>query len=159
MTHSGHLELFSVEAESVRQPTSEMHSDTRNLSSSAAKLARSLTWLPDKITDRPFGDRCERLPGVISPLLAAGARRPSENSSQDERALHEIHLLLESELADACVSSNQLQPHPQVRTPGGAVMARIAVVAEGYFPPAAYRFRVAGVIAYLPALLEYNVLY
>src|SRR5258708_7311385 len=139
MTQSGHLELFSAEAESVRQPTSEMPSDTRNLSSRAAELgsraaelARSLTWLPDKITDRPFGDRCERLPEVLNPLLAAGARRPSENSSQDERALHENHLLLESELADACVSSNQLQPHPQVRTPGGAVMARIAVVAEGY---------------------------
>ena len=165
MTQSGHLELFSAEAESVRQPTSEMPSDTRNLSSRAAELgsraaelARSLTWLPDKITDRPFGDRCERLPEVLNPLLAAGARRPSENSSQDERALHENHLLLESELADACVSSNQLQPHPQVRTPGGAVMARIAVVAEGYLAAAAYRFDVAGFSEYLQSFQNITVL-
>src|SRR5258707_10462375 len=99
MMPSGYLELFSAEAESLRQPIGEMAQDTCNLSSSAAELARSLTWLPDQVTDQPLGDRCRRLATTIAPLLAAAAARPSDGEAAGVRLLDANLLMLEEDLA------------------------------------------------------------
>src|SRR5258707_11766254 len=105
MMPSGYLELFSAEAESLRQPIGEMAQDICNLSSSAAELARSLTWLPDQVTDQPFGDRCRRLATAIAPLLAGAAARPSDGASEDLRFLQANVLMLEEDLAQVCAAS------------------------------------------------------
>jgi hypothetical protein len=133
MALSGHLEFFSAEAEILRNPVREMAMDAGNLNSRATELARKLIWLPDQLTDRPYGDRCQRLFAAIKPLLDAAAARRSEDVSDDLRFLRENLLLIESELGDACASSHRPQKHPLVRIPGGDVVPRVAAVAEDYF--------------------------
>ena len=158
MSLSGHLELFSAEAQSLREPAGEMTPDTCNLSSSAAELAGNLIWVPDQLTEYSFGERCRRLVAAIKPLLVVTSSRPSEAVSADLRLLHENFLLLEAELADACESSNRPQKHPQVRTPSGTVTPRIAAVAEGYLAETAYQFDVDTFAEYLQAFQDITVL-
>ena len=158
MSLSGHLELFSAEAQSLREPTGKMTPDTCNLSSSAAELARKLVWVPDQLTESPLSERCRRLDAAIKPLLAVACSRPSEQVSGDLRLLHENFLLLAAELADACDSSNRPQRHPQVRTSTGAVIPRIAAVAEGYLAETAYQFDVETFAEYLQAFQDTTVL-
>src|SRR5882762_1341245 len=129
MSLSGHLELFSAEAQSLREPAGEMTPDTCNLSSSAAELAGNLIWVPDQLTEYSFGERCRRLVAGIKP-----------------------------QLADACDSSNRPQKHPQVRTPSGTVTPRIAAVAEGYLAETAYQFDVDTFAEYLQAFQDITVL-
>ena len=159
MSLSGHLELFSnAEAENLRYPMGEMVPDTCNLSSSAAELAGKLRWLPDQLTDHPFGDRCQRLFAAIRPLLAAAAPRLAEDASEDFRLLHENLLLLQSELTDACEGSNRPQKHPLVRTPSGGVTPRVAAVAEDYFAVTGYQFDVRSFSEYIQAFQDTTVL-
>src|SRR6202140_1337577 len=159
MSLSGHLELFSnAEAENLRYPMGEMVPDTCNLNSSAAELAGKLRWLPDQLTDHPFGDRCQRLFAAIKRLLAAAGPRLAEEASEDFRLLHENLLLLQSELTDACEGSNRPQKHPQVRTPSGDVTPRVAAVAEGYFAATEYQFDVRSFSEYIQAFQDTTVL-
>jgi cyclic beta-1,2-glucan synthetase len=158
MALSGHLEFFSAESEILRQPVREMATDTCNLNSSATELARKLIWLPDEVTDRPYGDRCERLLAAIKPVLEAAGARPAEAVSDDLRFLRENLLLLESELADACASSNRPQKHFLVRTPNGDVAPRVAAVAEDYFAATEYQFDVTSFTEYIQAFQDTTVL-
>jgi cyclic beta-1,2-glucan synthetase len=168
MSLSGHLELFSADAENLRRPIGEMTPDTANLSSRGAELARKLIWVPDPQADptfgehpfgeHPFGDRCRRLVSDIRPLLAAAASRPEEDEPENLRLLHYNLLTLRAELADACESSNRPQKHPYVRTLSGAVIPRIAAVAEGYFAETGYQFNVESFTEYLQAFQDAMVL-
>jgi len=158
MSLSGHLELFSTEAESQRRPMGEMTQDTVNLSSSAAALARTLTWVPDPLIDHPFANRCQRLLAAMKPLLVAAAQRPEDEASEDLRLLHSSFLMIKSELADACESSNRPQKHPEVRTASGAIIPRIAAVAEGYLAETGYRFDVESFTEYLQGFQDAMVL-
>ena len=158
MSLSGHLELFGAEAQSPRPTTGEMIPDTSNLSSSAAELARKLMWVPDQLTDHTFSDRCQRLVAAIKPVLAAAAPRPAHAESEDLLLLHSNLLMLEAELADACGSSNVPQKHPQVRSLSGAVVPRIAAVAEDYLAVAAYKFDVTSFTEYINAFQDTTVL-
>jgi cyclic beta-1,2-glucan synthetase len=158
MSLSGHLEFFSAETEILRQPIREMATDTLHLNSSATELARKLIWLPDEVTDRPYGDRCQRLLAAIKPLLEVVGARPSAALSDDLRFLRENLLLVESELADACASSNRPQKHPLVRTPNGDVTPRVAAVAEDYFSATGYQFEVTSFTEYVQAFQDTTIL-
>src|ERR1700688_1762644 len=158
MTQSGHLELFGAETEIVRHPIGEMVPDTAHLNSSATELARQLRWLPEQVTDQPFGDRCQRMIAAMKPLLAVAAERPSEEDSADVRVLHENLLLIEAELADVCGASNAPQRHPQVRTSDGGMVPRIAAVAAGYLAATSYEFDVATFTEYLQTFQDTTVL-
>src|SRR6266853_400851 len=63
-----------------------------------------------------------------------------------------------AELADACGSSNVPQKHPQVRSLSGAVVPRIAAVAEDYLAVAAYKFDVTSFTEYINAFQDTTVL-
>ena len=158
MMPGGHLELFSAEAEMLRQPIGETLPETCNLSSSAAELACKLAWLPEQPTDHPLADRCSRLAAAIKPLLTAAGATPAEELSDEWRLLRENIRLVESELADVYGYSTAPQKNPLVRTPGGAVVPRIAAVADGYLTATAYQFDVASFTEYVQAFQDTTVL-
>ena len=149
--------MFSAEVEILRHPIGEM-ADIANLNSKAADLAAGLTWLPDRLTDEPFSDRCRNLMAAIQPLFQVATTRPSETDSEELRLLHDNLLLLEAELADACASTNASLKHPLVRTADGAVVPRIAAVADGYLAAVDCQFDVATFTEYVQAFQDTTVL-
>jgi hypothetical protein len=159
MVFSGHLESFGTESEILRNPLRPMATDTTNLNSTASALARKLIFLPDEFTEQPYADRCRRLMSAMKPLLdAVAAVGPGESVSDDLRFLRENLLLLESELADACATSNQPQVHPLVRTPDGDVVPRVSAVAEGYFAATDCQFDAATFAEFVEAFQDTTVL-
>jgi cyclic beta-1,2-glucan synthetase len=158
MAQSGHLELFSADIESVRQPVNEIAPEAGYLSASAAELARHLRWLPDQRTEHPFGDRCLKLAAALAPLFAAAAPRLEDGPSEDLRFLHANFLLLESEFEDACGTANATRQHPQVHVSDGVIVPRIAVVAAAYLAATAYQFDVASFTEYVQAFQDTMVL-
>ena len=158
MRENGHLEVVSAEAEDLRLPPGDMAPETQNLRSSAAELARTLTWVPGQRESRAFGDRCRSLSRVFRPLLAALKSQPDKAVSHDFRLLHETTFLLEAELEDTCATFKVPASLPQVRTGGGIVIPRIAAIAEDYLVSAAYQFSERGFTNYVQTFQETDVL-
>src|SRR5229473_3093249 len=157
MRENGHLEVIHAEMEdqSVR---GDMAPDTQSLLSNAAELARNLVWVPRQRESCVFRDRCRTLSGVLRPLLGALEFQPEKTVSGDFRLLRHTAFLLKAELDDACLAFNQATDLPHVRTRNGAVVPRIAAIAEDYLESAAYRFSEAGFTTYLQAFQEIDVL-
>jgi len=157
MRENGHLEVIHAEMED-QSVHGDMAPDTQSLLSNAAELARNLVWVPRQRESCVFRDRWRTLSGLFRPLLAALESQPEKSVSSDFRLLRRTAFLLKAELEDACATFNQPTDLPQVRTPKGAVVPRIAAIAEDYLDSAAYRFSEAGFTTYLQAFQEIAVL-
>ena len=154
---SGHLELDRVETQGV-QPSPDMGPDTNTLSSSAVKLARSLAWMPGQEGSRHFRDRCETLYRSLQPLLMALESRTTMIASDDFRRLQENVFLLRAELQEGCGTFQSPHKLPQVRTPDGTIVPRIAQLAEDYLAASSYQFSTASFTSYIQAFQEITVL-
>src|ERR1039458_2072809 len=129
---SGNLELVSTGPKDVRTlPTMGPVVDT--LSSSAAALARSLAWMPGQQVSRNFRDRCEALTRAFQPLLLSLESRAPKTASDDFRRLKENIFLIGGELQETCATFEAPHKLPQVRTPDGTILPRIAALAADYF--------------------------
>jgi cyclic beta-1,2-glucan synthetase len=158
MTQSRHLELASVEADGLGPATREMEPDTKAVCLSAAQLAGNLAWVPGQRESHYFRDRCRILSHAFKPLLAALESPLATTPPDDLRLVRENVLLLESELQDTCEVLKGVLKTPHVHTPSGAVVPRIAALAEDYLAAAAYQFREASFTDYIQAFQEITVL-
>src|ERR1700733_4732143 len=154
---SGHLELDRVETQGV-QPSQDMGPDSNTLSSSAVKLARSLAWMPGQEQSRHFRDRCETLYRSLQPLLMALESRATVIASDDFRRLQENVFLLRAELQESGGTFHAPHKVPQVRTPDGTIVPRIAALAEDYLTASSYQFSTASFTSYIQAFQEITVL-
>jgi cyclic beta-1,2-glucan synthetase len=154
---SGHLELDRVETQGV-QPSQDMGPDSNTLSSSAVKLARSLAWMPGQEQSRHFRDRCENLYRSLQPLLMALESRATVIASDDFRRLQENVFLLRAELQESGGTFHAPHKVPQVRTPDGTIVPRIAALAEDYLTASSYQFSTASFTSYIQAFQEITVL-
>ena len=136
----------------------ETSPDTLALRSSAAKLARSLAWIPGQRESRDFSDRYKKLEAKFRPVLDILESPPSSNESEDFRGLRENILLLEAELKE--ISGTFQSPHkiPQVRTRDGEVISRVAGVADDFLASSAYQFSEPAFTNYVEAFQEITVL-
>ena len=158
MRESGHLEVVTAEAEELRLPLRDTAPDTQPLRLSAAALARSLAWAPGRRQSGAFSDRCQTLSRVFKPLLAAAESQPEKSVSGDFRLLRKTTFLLEAELAAAHATFNLPTDLPQARARNGAVVPRIAALAEDYLATAEYRFSEASFTNYVQGFQEVAVL-
>jgi hypothetical protein len=135
-----------------------MASDPSNLRSSAAELARNLAWVPGRRDSNVLRDRCRKLsPGFTQWLRKL--RTNSEKGVSDEvRLLQESAFLLAAEMEEVCSSFSQATQVPHVRTPDGAVIPRIAAIADDLLVTTAYRFSETAFSAYTQAFQEVVVL-
>ncbi len=141
MTDSLDLGLAGAEAESdLHSPQPEAAPATLALPASAAKLARSLAWIPGQRESRDFHTRYRKLIVAFRPVLAVLESPPAPNESADFRRLREDLLLLDAELQD--IAGTFQSPHkiPQVRTRDGAVVSRIAAVAADFLGSVGFEF-------------------
>jgi len=158
MIPSGHLEIIGAEAEGERPAATEMVTDTINLSTSAANLARALAWLPGQVEQRPFDERCRTLFHAFRPLLRALQAQPAKTGSVDFRLLYENILLIQAELDESCQTFKLPHKLPLVRTPGGNVVPRIATIAEDYLAGTSYQFAAGSFTDYIQAFQDVTVL-
>jgi cyclic beta-1,2-glucan synthetase len=162
MTESGNLELVnaeSVNAESadVLHPIPEEPSPDLVLRSSAARLARSLAWMPGQQESRDFTDRSRALADSLQPLLAA-LEAPAKNDSEDYQRLRANVPLLKAELEEMRRTFNLPHKIPQVRTPDGEVASRVAALAQDFLADVSYRFSEPAFTFYIKAFQEVTVL-
>ncbi len=158
MTQSRHLELDKAEADGTHPPPEEMEQDPNTFRLRAAQLAHDLAWVPGQPESRLFRNRCRGLSQEFRPLRAALETPPGKHASDELRLLHENILLLETEVEDTCEVFERPSKTPQVRIPEGAVVPRVAAIAEDYLAAANYEFAVASFIDYVQAFQEITAL-
>ena len=158
MTAQSHLEPVQDEPQALpdRAPTDEAMPN--DLTISASKLARNLAWVPGQQESRQFRDRCELLTRNFRPLLAGLRARTKSDVSDDFLRLQEQVFLLEGELADTCATFQVPHKLPQVRTPGGAVIPRVAALAGDFLAATAYQFSDQTFTSYIQAFQQVTVL-
>jgi len=159
MNDSVGLGLAGAETEGeVCAAPAETAPATLALRASAAKLARSLAWIPGQRESRDFSERYKELALAFRPVLAVLESPPPPNESEDFRGLRENLLLLEAELQE--ISGTFQSPHtiPQVRTREGAVISRVAAVAGDFLGGTTYEFTETAFTDYVQAFQEITVL-
>src|ERR1700674_1172789 len=132
MTPQSYLELVSAEPQAGPALPPDMESDLNTLNSSAAQLAGNLAWMPGQRESRHFRDRCENLSTAFRPLFVSLESRTGQNGSEDLKRLRENLFLLRGELAETCATFSQHHKLPQVRTPDGTLIPRIAALAQAF---------------------------
>jgi cyclic beta-1,2-glucan synthetase len=158
MMPSGHLELVGAEGEDTRPNASRMATDIEILSASASKLANALAWLPGQVEARPLLDRCQSLSRAFKPILSALQPPAARAASGDFRVLHENVHLLRAELGDTLGTFQQPHKLPLVRVSNGAVVARVAALADDYLAAVAYQFSAASFTEYVQSFQDVTVL-
>ena len=158
MRESGHLELVQAETLGPRRLSIDMASDPSNLRSSAAELARNLAWVPGRRDSNVLRDRCQKLTPGFTQWLSKLRTNAEKTVPQEVRLLQESAFLLQGELQEVCSSFNQATQVPNVRTRDGAVIPRIAAIADDLLVTTGYRFREAAFAGYIQAFQEVVVL-
>jgi hypothetical protein len=159
MPHNVHLEMVSAEVERRFEPSREMATNEVELRSNAAELAHNLSWLPSESRSRIFLERCRDLSKALKPVLRAlEAPSPGIAISDDSRWLYDNPRLLISELEDAGQTFRLRRKIPHVRTQGGAIIPRVAALAEAFLAGTEYQFSQATFISYVEAFQQHTVL-
>jgi len=157
MPQKVHLEMVSAEAEPLESST-ELPANQHALCSSAEELARGLSWLPSESSSRIFIERCRRLSKAFRPLLGALEAPLRGTSSDDFRWLYDNTHLIVSELEAASETFKLRRKTPHVRTESGAIIPRVAALAEAFLARAAYEFSESTFTAYVAAFQQQTVL-
>ena len=159
MPQNVHLEMVTTKTECPLEPSAETGSQEIALRSSAAELARNLSWLPGESRSPVFVERCRQLSKAFRPLLKKIEGRSLGTSlSDDGRWLHDNVHLLTSELQGVCESFKTRQKMPLVQTANEAIIPRVIVLAEAYLAKTDYQFRDKGFASYVEAFQQQTVL-
>jgi cyclic beta-1,2-glucan synthetase len=157
MPQNVHLEMGN--AETSFGCSVEVVSNEEVLRSKAAELARNLSWLPSESRSRIFIDRCHALSKKLKPLLKKFEERsPGMAISDDARWLYDNIHLLSSELGSACEAFKVRQKTPHVRTANGAIVPRVAALAEAFLAETADQFSGKNFTAYVEGFQRQTVL-
>ena len=133
--------------------------DARALGLNAAELARNLAWLPNTPSSRVLTERWRTLSRSLEPVLASlQAPLRDQKVSDDFRWLHDHVNLLYSELRSTGDLLKTLRKLPHVRLPSGAVVPRVAALAEGMLAATEYRFSQEAFTCYVRSFQESSVL-
>jgi len=154
---SGHLELVKSEPKGLRTLL-DMGPDLDALSSSAAELARALAWMPGQQESQHFRARCEALNRAFKPLFISLEARSTNAVSDDFRRLQENMYLVSGELQETCATFSATHKLPQVRTPDGTIIPRVAALAEGLLAANAFQFSETSFTFYIQAFQQVTVL-
>src|SRR5690349_14610026 len=155
MPQNTHLELVTSEAERLPELPKTPGSNSADLRLHAAKLAHNLPWLPNTEPSTYFVDRFSALAKKIYSLLSEFEKLPGEGPvSDDFRWVHDNTRLISSESENTLEAFEQLKKIPDVRTPRGEIIPRVAAVAEGYLAACGNRYSEESLIAYLDAFQQ-----
>jgi cyclic beta-1,2-glucan synthetase len=133
--------------------------DMHALRSKAAELASNLAWLPNTPSSRFFIERWRELSRKLGPMLATLQAPLGDKQVSDElRWLHDNLSLLYAELQATGEGLKPLHKIPHVRLPNGAVVPRVAALAEGILIATEYQFSQETFASYVSSFQEVAVL-
>ena len=158
MSETAQDDLVTAAAEALPDPSPAEVPCPHASSIRAAELARNLAWLPGEHASRPFWNRYRSLSRALKPLLTMLESPPPKLLSDDFRWLHDNVRLLEAELEDVCERFKVAHKLPYARTQAGAIIPRIAALAEDLLDAAAYQFSELEFTSYVQAFQETTVL-
>src|SRR5713226_2921877 len=159
MPQNTYLEIVTADAERLPQSSRPVVADASVLRSHAAELARSLVWLPNTRSSRFLVERCKALSVALKPLLAALQAPLSETPvSDDFRWLYDNVRLLYTELPNVSEMLKTAKKIPHVCDSKGAVVPRIAALAEGLLAATSYAFTEQAFTLYVEGFQESTVL-
>ena len=154
-----HLEMINLGIEGRAEPVEDLAAKERDLRAAALELARSLSWLPSENSSRAFVERCRNLSKALKPLLRTlDTPLPGTPVSDDSRWLHDNVYLLISEFEGASETLKLKRKTPHVRTPSGAIVPRVAALAEGFLAITAYEFSEKIFTSFVEAFQQQTVL-
>jgi hypothetical protein len=141
------------------ESSKEMGAEELAVRTTAADLARSLSWLPGESQSRVFAERCSQLSKALRPLLRRLESRTQGTAiSDDSRWLYDNVHLLRSELESVCETFKARQKMPLVRAQGDAIIPRVIVLAEAFLAETAYQFSEKTFTAFVEAFQQQAVL-
>jgi cyclic beta-1,2-glucan synthetase len=155
---TGQIELGSVEPQALHTSAPSMEPESHLLSARAAHLARNLAWIPGQQESHQLRNRCEKLSRTSQPLLALPESRAQKDSSDDFRYLQDNMFLFAGELQQICETFQLPHQLPLVRLSNGAVIPRIAAIAEDYLAGNGYQFSETSFTFYIRGFQEITVL-
>ena len=159
MLHNLHLEMVTTKTECPIEPSGEIGPRDIALRSSAAELARNLSWLPGEDRSPVFVERCHKLSKAFKPLLKKiEGRSVGTSLSDDGRWLQDNVHLLTSELQSVCEAFKTRQKMPLVRTESDAIIPRVIVLAEAFFAKTTFQFSDKAFASYVEAFQQQTVL-
>jgi cyclic beta-1,2-glucan synthetase len=158
MTEGSNLELVKEDAEDGQRQNVEPPKDKCVLVSAAADLARQLAWIPGQGESSHLRERSRTLRQSLQPLLVVLGSPRAKTESDDLRPLLENIALVHADLESTCGTFQRDNKLPQVRTPDGTILPRIAAVAEGYLAFADFKFNEVSFASYIEAFQEITVL-
>jgi cyclic beta-1,2-glucan synthetase len=155
---TGQIELGSVEPQVLHTSAPSMEPESHLLSARAAHLARNLAWIPGQQESHQLRNRCEKLSRTSQPLLALRESRAQKDSSDDFRYLQDNMFLFAGELQQICETFQLPHALPLARLSNGAVIPRIAAIAEDYLAGNGYQFSETSFTFYIRGFQEITVL-
>src|ERR1022692_545375 len=157
---NGHIELARKGPSDPPRslPQENALPEVNGLRARAISLARHLAWIPAQRQSQDFGARCRALFHEFQPLFAALENSPGKNLSDEFRRLQENRFLLEGELQEICHVFKLPRKIPQVRTPDGAVISRVAALAQDFLAASNFYFSEESFSGYIHAFQEVTVL-
>src|SRR5712692_5873179 len=159
MPQNTHLEIITADAERLPQPSRAIVADVNALRSHAAELAHSLVWLPNARSSRFLVERCKALHVALKPVLAALQAPLSDTPvSDDFRWLYDNVRLLYTELLNTSEMLKPVKETPHVRDSNGAIVPRIAALAEGLLTAVSCEFTEQAFTLYVEGFQESTAL-
>ena len=159
MPQDTHLEIVNAEIERLPEPVLDSVSETDALAARAAELARKIAWLPNTRSSRPFSERCRVLRSQLRPLLKAiSSQTLREPVSDDYRWLYDNLRLVSTEAHSTIEDLKSLPKLPHIRTSQGALVPRVAAIAEDFLRGTDYEFGDQALSSYVQAFQKSTVL-
>ena len=158
MPQNTHLEIVTAEADRLPKAPDHDAYDAAALCQHAKELACGLSLLSNSSKPHLVKQRLGTL-AVLKPLLIAPQASPVEpHVPEHVRCLRDNFRLLQAELLNAQETARQLDSTRHVRAADGAVVPRIASLAEGFLAAAHYEFTEQALRLYVDSFQEIAVL-
>jgi cyclic beta-1,2-glucan synthetase len=161
------LQIVCAEGERFPEPPLESALSVEQARAAAEELVGNLMPTKEPGPSRPFARRRQSIRRALQPLLA-GLAPPAQTSagqassaqievSEELRWLRENTRLLHAALQDTADLAN-VKHFPHVRTASGAVVPRVAAIAEAFLGALDFRFDAVAFAAFLDSIEETIVL-
>ncbi len=157
MSESGNLDLVSSDDQRGLPAPAAVNPADPALRTSAAKLAKTLAWIPGQKDSSDLTRSSRKLAAKLQPLFELLESRP-QKAGEDFQRLRANLPLLTNEIEGLIKLFSSEHRVPQIRTDDGKIVSRVAPIARNYLSATNFRYSEATFSSYVKFLQESVVL-
>ncbi|HLH07797.1 MAG TPA: glucoamylase family protein [Terriglobales bacterium] len=159
MPKNTHLEIATAEAERLPEHAIHVELELSLLRAKGAELAKLLAWIPKTVSSDSFQNRFNAMEKALLPVFPELDKvNADEPSSEDFRWLHDNIRLVIASIQDTSSALQLLRKLPHVRDVSGAIVPRVAAIADQFIQSANLEFSDEGFSAFVTAFQEHSPL-